>query len=127
MNIFKLGFYQDQSKWKHRRVPFEISKNDSDIGIDLLFCESHCVLTKELHIFLGNHSCNYVWRRCFSSYANQNFLKKHKQRSEQQEITSIRTSNESHLYWEKHFQKNPSFFRIIADFEADSEIDNSSI
>ena len=27
----------------------------------------------------------------------------------------------------KHFHKNPLYFRIYADFEADNEIDNSSI
>ena len=42
-------------------------------------------------------------------------------------ITSIRTSNESHLHWKKHFHKNPLYFRIYADFEADNEKDNSNI
>ena len=27
----------------------------------------------------------------------------------------------------KHFHKNPLYFRIIADFEADNEIDGSNI
>ena len=27
----------------------------------------------------------------------------------------------------KHFHKNPLFFRIIADFEADNEVDGSSV
>ena len=31
------------------------------------------------------------------------------------------------LLEKKHFQKNPIYFRIIADFEADIEIDNSSV
>ena len=40
----------------------------------------------------------------------------------------IRTSGESHpsLQVKDHFQKTPIFFWIIADFEADNEIDNSS-
>ena len=62
-----------------------------------------------------------------SSYTNHNLLIKQNQRCEQQKITSDRTSNESHLYCKKHFQKNPSYFRVYADFEADSEVDNSSI
>ena len=33
----------------------------------------------------------------------------------------------SFLLEKKHFHKNPLFFRIIADFEADNEIDNSSV
>ena len=51
---------------------------------------------------------------------------KQKQRCEQQEITAIKTSNESRLYWRKHFHKNPLHFKLIADFEAVNETDNSS-
>ena len=51
----------------------------------------------------------------------------HKNKSEQQEITSIRTSSESHFYWKKFFHRNLAFFRIIADFGADNEIDNSNL
>ena len=43
------------------------------------------------------------------------------------DITTIGTSNESHLHWKKHFHKNPLDFRIYADFEADNEKDNSSV
>ena len=42
-------------------------------------------------------------------------------------ITTIKSSNESHLHWKKHFHKNPFYFRIYADFEADNEEDSSSI
>ena len=42
-------------------------------------------------------------------------------------ITTLRNSNESHIHWKKHFQKNPLNFRIYADFEADNEKDNSSV
>ena len=42
-------------------------------------------------------------------------------------MCAIKTSSESHLYWRKHFHKNPLFFRIIADFEAGNEIDGSNI
>ena len=42
-------------------------------------------------------------------------------------MTTIRTSPESHLHWKNHFLKNPLYFRIHADFEADNEKDNSSI
>ena len=44
-----------------------------------------------------------------------------------QKITFIKLSNESHLYWKKHFHMNPLYFRIYADFQADNEIDKSSI
>ena len=43
------------------------------------------------------------------------------------DITTIRTSPESHLHWKKRFHKNPIFSRIYAVFEANNEIDISSI
>ena len=54
-------------------------------------------------------------------------LIKHQQKCGDDIITTIKTSNESHIYWKKHFHKNPLYFRIYADFEADNETDNSSI
>ena len=52
---------------------------------------------------------------------------KHKQQCGDDNKTTIKTSIESHLDWKKHFHKNPFYFRIYADFEADNEKDNSSI
>ena len=52
---------------------------------------------------------------------------RHKPKCGIYDITTIRTSSESHKYWKKLFHKNPFYFRICANFEADSEIDNSSI
>ena len=54
-------------------------------------------------------------------------FKLHKPNCENNGITTLRTSNESHLLWKCHFRKNPLYFRIYADFEADNEKDNSSI
>ena len=54
-------------------------------------------------------------------------LKMHKPKCENNVITTIKTSSESHIFWEKHFHKNPLYFRIFADFEADSEKGNSNI
>ena len=51
----------------------------------------------------------------------------HEQNCGEDNISTIKTSNESHLHWKKHFHKNPLYFRIYADFEADNEIDNSSM
>ena len=51
----------------------------------------------------------------------------HKPNCENNDITTIRTSSESHLHLKKHFQKNPLYYRIYADFEADNEKDNSII
>ena len=50
-----------------------------------------------------------------------------KPKCEKSGITTITTSPESYIFWEKHFDKNPLYFRIYADFEDDNEIDNSSI
>ena len=50
----------------------------------------------------------------------------HKPKCENIEVTTIRTSPDSHLHWKNHFQRNPFYFRIDADFEVDIEIDNSS-
>ena len=36
-------------------------------------------------------------------------------------ITTIKSSNETHLRWKNHFHKNSLYFRIYADFEADNE------
>ena len=62
-----------------------------------------------------------------SSYTSENMLIKHKEKCGDDKITTIKTSNESHLHWKKYFHKNPLYFRICADFEADNEKDNSII
>ena len=46
---------------------------------------------------------------------------KHKQQYFQKEITSIRTPPDSHNYCKNHLHKNPLYFRVYADFEADNE------
>ena len=93
-------------------MPIETNKNNSDRVVDLLIYKNHCDLIEKLHAFLGKHDSKFVCRRCLSSYSSQNVLLKHLKRCEQQKITSIETSNESHLYWKKHFHKNPIYFRI---------------
>ena len=54
-------------------------------------------------------------------------LNLHKPKCENNDITTIRTSSESHLHWKEHFHKNLLYFRIYADFEADNEKDNSVV
>ena len=54
-------------------------------------------------------------------------LMKHKEKCGDDNITVIRTSNESHLHWKKHFHEHPLHFRVYSDFEADIEKDNSII
>ena len=127
VNMFELNFYQDQNQWKHKVIPIEISKNESDRVIDLAIYKNHYVLIKKLDVFLGDHNKIFICRRCLSSYTSENMLMKHKQKCGEDNITTIKTSSESHLYWKKHFHKNPLFFRIYADFEADNEKDNSIV
>ena len=69
MNYF---FYQDGDKWKHKLIPIEISKNASDIVIDLVIYKNHYACIKKLHVFLGNHNKSFVCRRCLNSYTNEN-------------------------------------------------------
>ena len=127
VNIFELNFYQDQNQWKHKLIPIEISKNNTDRVIDLAIYKNHYVLIKKLDVFLGDHNKKYICRRCLSSYTSENMLIKHKPKCENNDITTIKTSNKSHIQWDKHFHKNPLYFRIYADFEADNEKDNTSI
>ena len=127
VNIFELNFYQDQNQWKHKLLPIEVSINESERVIDLAIYKNHYVLIKKLDVFLGDHNKKFICRRCLSSYTSENMLIKHKPKCEHNDITTIKTSNESHLHWKNHFQKHPLYFRIYADFEADNEKDNSII
>ena len=127
VNIFELNFYQDQNQWKHKLIPIEISKNNTDKVIDLAIYKNHYVLIKNLDVFLGDHNKKFICRRCLSSYTSENMLIKHTPKCENNDFTCIRTSNESHLHWRKHFHKNPLFFRLYADFEADNENDDSIV
>ena len=127
VNIFELRFCQDQNQWKHKLIPIEVSKNGSDRVIDLAIYKNHYVLIIKLDVFLGDHNKKYICRRCLSSYTRENMLIKHKQKCGNNNITTIKTSNESHFHWKKHFHKNPLYFRIYPDFEADNEKDNSII
>ena len=55
VNILELSFYQDQNQWRHKLIPIEISKNNSDRFIDLAYYKNHYVLIKKLDVFLGDH------------------------------------------------------------------------
>ena len=128
INIFELNFYQDQNKWKYNLIPTEVSKIESDRVIDLLIHWNHYALNKKLNIFLGDHHKTFICRRCLNSYTSENMLMIHKLKCENNDITTIITSNESHLHWKKKlFHMTPLSFRIYADFKADNEKDNSGI
>ena len=78
-------------------------------------------------MFLGDHHKNFICRRCLNSYTSENLIKVHKPKWENNDITTIRFSSESHVHWKEDFHKNPLCFRIYADFEADNEKDKSGI
>ena len=119
-----MNFYQDQNKWRHKIIPFEVSKNESDRVIDLLIYKNHYALIKKLNIVSGDHHKTFICRSCLNSYSSENMLKLQNPKCENNDITTFRTSHESHLHWRKHFLKNPLCFRIYAGFEADNEKDN---
>ena len=127
INRIQLNFYKDKDKWKHNLIPIELSKNDSDRVIDLLIYKNHYALIKKLNVFLGDHHKNFICRRCLNSYTKENALQNHKEKCGDDNICTKRTSSESHLYWKRHFHRNPLYFRIIADFEADNEVHGSSV
>ena len=126
INIFELNFYQDQNKWRHKLVSIEVSKNYSNRVIDLAIYINRYILIKKLDVFLGDRNKKFICRQCLSSYTSENMMMKHKKCGDD-DITTIKISKESHLHWNKPFQENPLYFRIYADFEADTDKDNSSI
>ena len=74
-------------------------------------------------IITKNLSVDNVWNLIQA----KKMLIEHKEKWGEDNITTFKTSNKSYLQLEKHFHKNPLYFRIYADFEADNEKDNSSI
>ena len=127
VKIFELNFYEDQNEWKHKLIPIEVRKNDSDRDIDLANYKNHYVLSKKFNVFLGDHNKKFICRQFLSSYTSENMLRKLEQECGDDNITTIKISNESHIQWKKPYHKNPLYFRIYADFEADNEKDHSSI
>ena len=104
INIFELNFYQDQSKGRHKLIPIEVSKSDSDRVIDLAIYKNHYALIKNLIVFLGEHHKTFICRRCLNSYTSENMILLHKPKCGNNDIITIRTSPISHLHWKKHFQ-----------------------
>ena len=99
INTVEVIFYQDQNNWKHNLIPIEISKNDSTRVVDLLLYKNHYALFIKLNAFLEKHNKIFICRRCLNSYASENLLMIHNPKLENYDITTIRTSSESHIYW----------------------------
>ena len=99
INIFELNFHQYQNKWRHKLIPDEVSNIESDRVIDLLIHQKHYVLIEKLNVTLGDHHKKFICRRCLNSYTSENMLLIHKPKCENNDITTIRISPESHIYW----------------------------
>ena len=128
INIFGKNFHLDINKWKHILIPIELSKNRTDKVIDLIIYKNHFALIRKLKVFLGKQDCRYSCRKCLSRYRSDNMIIKHIQKcGMRHDITTIKTSNRPYINWKKHYHKNPVYFRIFADFEADNEIDDTYI
>ena len=72
--IFELNFYQDQNKWRHKLVPVEVIKINSDRFVDLLIHKNQYSLFEKLNVFFGDHNKKFICRRCLSSYTTENML-----------------------------------------------------
>ena len=59
-------------------------------------------------------------------FTSENALINQKGKCRVDNISTKRSSNESHIQRNKPFQKSPLYFRIYADFEADNELDIST-
>ena len=81
---------------------------------------------KKLNEFLGDHSKNFICRRCLRSHISESMLILQKPKCENNDFTTIRASPESNIHWKKN-HKSPLYFRIYAVFEADNEKDNSKV
>ena len=122
INIYELNFYKNDKKWKHKILPIEISKNDTVGSVfDLAVYKYHYAFIKKVNVFIGKEYNKYICRRCLNSYTSENMITKQKQQCIQKQITSIRTSPESHLHWKNQFHKNHIYFWIYADFKVDNE------
>ena len=102
INIFEINFYQDRNKWRHKLIPIEFNKNNSDRVIDSAIHKNHYNFIKKLDVFLGDHNKKFICRQCLSSYTSENMLMKHKQKCGEDNITTLTPSNESYVYWKKH-------------------------
>ena len=60
-------------------------------------------LIDKLYVVLANHNKNFVFRRCLNSYTCENALINLKEKCGDDNICTMRKSNESHLYWKKTF------------------------
>ena len=119
INVFE---YTTDEENDYKLVPLYISKNiENRRIIDLILYKNHYILLKKLHVFIGKHDNIYVCRNCLSSYSVQSELTIHKKLCGNKNKSVYIPSKESHVKWNKYYQKMPIYSIIIADFEARNE------
>ena len=103
-------------------VPLYISKNNENRRIiDLILYKNHYILLKKLLVCIGKHDNIYVCRICLNSYSVQSELLTHKKLCGYKKESVYIPSKETHIKWNKIYQKMPIYSIIIADFEARNE------
>ena len=119
INVFE---YSEEKDNDYKLVPLYISKNIENRRIvDLILYKNHYILLKKLHVFIGKHDNIYVCRNCLSSYSVQSELITHKKLCGNKKKSVYIPSKETHIKWNKYYQKMPIYSTIIADFEARNE------
>ena len=119
INVFEYTTDDDND---YKLVPLYISKNiENRRIIDLILYKNHYILLKKLHVFIGEQDNRFVCRNCLSSYSVQSELISHKKLCGNKNKSVYIPSKESHVKWNKYYQKMPIYSIIIADFEARNE------
>ena len=112
----------------YKLIPLYISKNNENRRIiGLILYENHYILLKKLHVFIGKHDNQYVCRNCLSSYSQQSQLDNHKRLCANKEKSVYLPCKQTHIKWDKYYQKKPIYSMIIADFEARNEPINENV
>ena len=116
INVFEYSKDEDND---YKLVPLYISKHNQNRRIiDLILYKNHYILLKKLHVFIGKHDNSYICRNCLNSYTVQSKLNTHKKLCGNKSKSVYIPSNETHVKWNKYYQKMPIYSSIIADFEA---------
>ena len=119
INVFE---YTEDEDNDNKLVPLYISKNvENRRSIDLILYKNHYILLKKLHVFIGKPDNSFVCRNCLSSYTVQSKLITHKKLCGNKNKSVYIPSKETHVKWNKYYQKMPIYSIIIADFEARNE------
>ena len=99
-------------------TPIHINKNYLQPQIDLLLFENHyCLLTKLHGLINKNSHMKWVCRRCLTAFSSEDYLNRHIDRCQKQQLTNITFSWKDHLKFEDYHMKIPVPIRVYADFE----------